>query len=91
MGENPTVDCGKLPPSKHGFSECFASRRRRWFQAVVASPSVRPTDRTLIRSRTSEILPPCPIARGGNTPYHLTEQKRILREEIISIMDQLFR
>jgi hypothetical protein len=40
---------------------------------------------------TSEILTPCPTARGGNTPYHPTEQKWILMGEIISIMDKLFR
>jgi hypothetical protein len=90
-GVKPYCGSRETSASEHGFSECFVSRRRRSFQAVVASPSTRHTRHTLIRFQTSEILPPCPIARGGNTPYHPTEQKRILMGEIISIMDQLFR
>jgi hypothetical protein len=59
---------------------------KQWWRV----PSTRHTEHTLIRFQTTDILPPCPIAHGGNTPYHLTEQKRILMGEIISIMEKLF-
>ena len=73
-------------------SECVISRRRRLFQAAVASPNTRLTERTFISSRTFRGSPARqPIASGGNTPYYLSGLKRILLGEIIAKVAKLFR